>query len=269
MSDTKVRLPKQNWRLLRESKRSHAVLSRPIKAVLNRPLPQAMFRPPLNRTNASSLEARSAATGTSVQPTVTGATPLQISTRSLTDSSLTLMPATTGTQHNGTRIPSFLQSMSKCSRMHQLIILVVLGVFFIWLDSRMNLSSQWSGRLSYPSRYKIRQAPVDAKCHRWLKSHQFLFVHIGGLQRSGTTLLKQAVGSQPASFTMGTASMKHLLQLAPWTLHNQSADYFKAVVDSGGLEGKAVQDVYPYMYLLSNVGAINKNKIASGGKCTW
>ena len=68
---------------------------------------------------------------------------------------------------------------------------------------------------------------------------------------------------------MGTASVEHLLHLKPWTLHNQSADYFTAVVDSGGLEGKAVQDVYPYMYLLSLIGAINKNDMVSGGKGMW
>ena len=152
MRNENVRL-KQNWHLARESKRSRVVSNRPVTTVLNRPSSQAMLRPPLTRASVSNLATRFPATSTSGQLT-TRATPVQhMSTRSLPDPSINSMPVPTATLQHGARLPIYPRSMPKCSRLRQLIILVALGALFIWLDSRMNLSSQWPGRLSYSSRY--------------------------------------------------------------------------------------------------------------------
>ncbi len=86
------------------------------------------------------------------------------------------------------------------------------------------------------------------------------FYHIGGLQRSGTTLLAQALGSQPSSYRM-KSSAAILNKHKPWKAHNMDESYFARVEETAGIEGKHVQDVYPYLYILKYFGSINRSQI--------
>ena len=230
MRNQKLGRPQKNWFAKRESKISRVGSKKPSAVVPIRSSPRVSIRQPPTRAVIPNRQHRSPLTRISDRLPSTRVVPLNTSSRSFVNSSIppTSLPAPT--QQYDRKLPLLPRLVSKCSRVHQLIIVVVIGVFFIWFDSSMNISSQWLAGSSYSKRYEIRQAPVTAKCRRWLANHQFAFVHIGGLQRTGTTLLKEVVGFQPASYTMATPSAKRLRQLAPWALHNQSADYFRAVV---------------------------------------
>lgn len=84
-------------------------------------------------------------------------------------------------------------------------------------------------------------------------SQAFLFV--GGLQRSGTTWLEALVSSSETS-ALSFENMDHreYVRLQPWRLQNHTQSYFEMVARVGGVEGKFVQDVYPYTYLVRDVG---------------
>ena len=45
----------------------------------------------------------------------------------------------------------------------------------------------------------------------------------------------------------------------PWKLQNHTQEYFEGVVRSGGIEGKFIQSVYPYTYLVRDVGINGKS----------
>ncbi|KAG8459577.1 hypothetical protein KFE25_000933 [Diacronema lutheri] len=84
------------------------------------------------------------------------------------------------------------------------------------------------------------------------------YVFVGGLQRSGTTLV-EAWLAYASDVNVSFLSAKHLSPdryeaLAPWALHNFSRAYFESVIASGGLEGKFVQDVYAYRNLFHEMG---------------
>lgn len=84
------------------------------------------------------------------------------------------------------------------------------------------------------------------------------YVFVGGLQRSGTTLVEAWLAYAPAA-TVSFLSEKHVAPdryeaLAPWRIHNHTREYFEVVIASGGLEGKFVQDVYAYRNLFYEMG---------------
>jgi len=86
-----------------------------------------------------------------------------------------------------------------------------------------------------------------------------VLVFVGGLQRSGTTSAAEAVvlalgpgvASQQEVANLRNAS--HLERVRRW--RGQSKSYFQDAVRSGGLEGKFLQNVYPYRYALRDWGA--------------
>ena len=83
--------------------------------------------------------------------------------------------------------------------------------------------------------------------------HSFLFM--GGLQRSGTTWLESLVASPRVSgLSFDNVDLAAYRQQQPWLLQNHTQEYFEMVVRSGGVEGKFVQDAYPYVYLVRDVG---------------
>lgn len=85
------------------------------------------------------------------------------------------------------------------------------------------------------------------------QQHSYLFM--GGLQRSGTTWLEGLVASQRVSgLSFDNVDMTMYRQQQPWVLQNHTQEYFEMVVRSGGVEGKFVQDAYPYTYLVRDVG---------------
>ena len=84
-------------------------------------------------------------------------------------------------------------------------------------------------------------------------SQAFLFV--GGLQRSGTTWLEALVSSSETSaLSFENMDLGEYVRLQPWRLQNHTQSYFEMVARVGGVEGKFVQDVYPYTYLVRDVG---------------
>ena len=78
------------------------------------------------------------------------------------------------------------------------------------------------------------------------QSQELLFV--GGLQRTGTTNVAEALGRLPFSAVQSTKYLdsSKLADLKPWLLHGFSEKYFSSVLKTGGVEGKFVQNVYPY-----------------------
>lgn len=92
-------------------------------------------------------------------------------------------------------------------------------------------------------------------------------VFVGGLQRSGTTvaasLMAELVGEE--------ASLQSLEGAASTTMdrvrkrRGVSQSYLADVLASGGLEGKIVQDVYPYKYFLRDWGDGQVARFAAGG----
>lgn len=82
-----------------------------------------------------------------------------------------------------------------------------------------------------------------------------LFLFVGGLQRSGTTWLEDLVSSTETS-ALSFENLDHAryLEQQPWRLQNHTQAYFEMVARVGGVEGKFVQDVYPYAYLVRDIG---------------
>ena len=83
-------------------------------------------------------------------------------------------------------------------------------------------------------------------------SDERLLVFVGGLQRSGTTAAVDAVERLFFSASKQEARLLNESFVVP--RQGQSKSYFKDVVKSGGLEGKFLQDVYPYKYFLRDWG---------------
>ena len=78
---------------------------------------------------------------------------------------------------------------------------------------------------------------------------------MGGLQRSGTTWLEGLVASPLVSgLSFDNVHLSEYESQQPWTLQNHTQAYFEMVVRFGGVEGKFVQNVYPYSYLVRDVG---------------
>lgn len=100
-------------------------------------------------------------------------------------------------------------------------------------------------RLAEQSAHTARQRQFEA---RHTASHTIVLV--GGLQRSGTTvgasLLLELLDASGQSFRAATKTS--LAQVREW--RGLSRSYFRDVLKSGGLEGKFVQNVYPYLYFL-------------------
>ena len=84
-------------------------------------------------------------------------------------------------------------------------------------------------------------------------SRSFLFM--GGLQRSGTTWLESLVtSSQLSSLSFDNVNLSAYMLQRPWRLQNHTQAYFESVVRVGGVEGKFIQGVYPYVYFVRDVG---------------
>ena len=117
-------------------------------------------------------------------------------------------------------------------------------------------------------------APSDATS---LKAHRFLFM--GGLQRSGTTWLEGLVASPLTSaLSFENIDPREYERLQPWRLQARPPTRAPAPRGAaslttmrthahrttrastlrwwcpGGVEGKFVQDVYPYLYLVRDTG---------------
>lgn len=84
---------------------------------------------------------------------------------------------------------------------------------------------------------------------------------MGGLQRSGTTWLETLVTSSRmvSSLSFDNVDPNTYWQRRPWKLQNHTQEYFEGVVRSGGIEGKFIQSVYPYTYLVRDVGINGKS----------
>ena len=83
---------------------------------------------------------------------------------------------------------------------------------------------------------------------------------MGGLQRSGTTWLEGLVSSPRVSgLSFDNVDLAAYQERQPWLLQNHSQEYFELVVRSGGVEGKFVQDAYPYVYTVRDVGKQGHN----------
>ena len=92
---------------------------------------------------------------------------------------------------------------------------------------------------------------------RW-REHEFLFM--GGLQRSGTTWLETLVTSPLLSaLSFDNVDPVAYRRQEPWRLQNHTQEYFEGVVRSGGVEGKFIQDAYPYSYLVRDIGRNGKS----------
>lgn len=100
-------------------------------------------------------------------------------------------------------------------------------------------------------------AKPDAESAR----RRFLFV--GGLQRSGTTAVSKLLGSLPFTSKL-TMTEGQMAQNKPWRVQNMTMEYFYDVVSEGDVEGKFIQDVYPYKYILDIVGR-SSSEGAHGG----
>ena len=88
--------------------------------------------------------------------------------------------------------------------------------------------------------------------------HSFLFM--GGLQRSGTTWLEGLVTSpRLSSLSFDNVNPGDYQRQRPWQLQNHTQGYFEMVVRFGGVEGKFVQGVYPYVYFVRDVGKDGKH----------
>jgi len=76
---------------------------------------------------------------------------------------------------------------------------------------------------------------------------------VGGLQRSGTTSVSNLLGSLDYTSKL-TLTQAQMARNRPWEMQNMTMEYFYDVVSEGDVEGKFVQDVYPYKYILDIVG---------------
>ena len=89
------------------------------------------------------------------------------------------------------------------------------------------------------------------------------FLFVGGLQRSGTTAVSKLLGSLAFTSKL-TMTQGQMAQNKPWRVQNMTMEYFYDVVSEGDVEGKFIQDVYPYKYILDIVGR-SSSEGASGG----
>ena len=76
---------------------------------------------------------------------------------------------------------------------------------------------------------------------------------VGGLQRSGTTSVSDLIAKLEFTSKLSMTGTQ-MAQNHPWKIQNMTMDYFYDVVSEGAIEGKFIQDVYPYKYILSIVG---------------
>jgi len=106
------------------------------------------------------------------------------------------------------------------------------------------------GRLCWHAAVLLHAAAQDADWHT--------FAFIGGLQRSGTTWLESKLVSgapgRVSALSFENVGFGEYERLRPWERTNSTQSYFEMVVRTGGVEGKFVQDVYPYVNLPRDVG---------------
>ncbi|KAL1495743.1 hypothetical protein AB1Y20_016606 [Prymnesium parvum] len=104
-------------------------------------------------------------------------------------------------------------------------------------------------------------ASLPEWAHRRLEAkdaHGYIFM--GGLQRSGTTWLEGLVASPLVSgLSFDNVAPREYEARAPWLLQNHTRAHFEMVARFGGVEGKFVQDVYRYVYLVRDVGREGRN----------
>lgn len=72
------------------------------------------------------------------------------------------------------------------------------------------------------------------------------YVFVGGLQRSGTTLLSEVLEQQTWTSKMHVRNASMLQTVAD--LQHLTVDEIAGIFHEGGVEGKFVQDVYPYVF---------------------
>ncbi|KAJ1639656.1 hypothetical protein T492DRAFT_935037 [Pavlovales sp. CCMP2436] len=92
------------------------------------------------------------------------------------------------------------------------------------------------------------------------------YVFVGGLQRSGTTLVEAWLAHAPGA-TVSFLGKEHMSveeyeTFAPWRMHNHSREYFESVIRTGGLEGKFVQDVMAYRNIFRQMGLHGERAVA-------
>ncbi|KAL3896153.1 MAG: hypothetical protein SGPRY_013335, partial [Prymnesium sp.] len=104
-------------------------------------------------------------------------------------------------------------------------------------------------------------AGVRAHSSRLLSSRdEHAYILVGGLQRSGTTWLEGLVASPlVSSLSFDNAAVEEYEKSSPWALQNHTREYFEMVAKFGGVEGKFVQNVYRYMYLVRDIGRDRKH----------
>ena len=85
------------------------------------------------------------------------------------------------------------------------------------------------------------------------------YVFVGGLQRTGTTLVGGCLGDSDKYTGLENENLGHGAYevMKPWTIHNFSRSEYEATVRTGGTEGKFVQSIYPYTFLVRDVVANN------------
>lgn len=140
----------------------------------------------------------------------------------------------------------------------------VVGLFVRRFISKKRLAEQYA--------HTARQRQFEA---RHATSHTIILV--GGLQRSGTTvgasLLLELLDASGQSFREATKTS--LAQVREW--RGLSRSYFRDVLKSGGLEGKFVQNVYPYLYFLRDwsghvehfAGSATPGSVEDNGRKLW
>ena len=116
---------------------------------------------------------------------------------------------------------------------------------------------EFSGRVLISRRLRHSASLSTSSTLPSVASKTFIFV--GGLQRSGTTWL-EGLFSTPSTSALSFENIdrRRYETDKPWLLGNHSRDYFELVTRFGGVEGKFVQDVYPYMYVIDDMGRLGK-----------
>ena len=140
-------------------------------------------------------------------------------------------------------------------RLREIVFALVIAFGSCSKETAAQRGARGSSAISAEASTTVTAASSSAAPHgnSAVMQHRFLFM--GGLQRSGTTWLESLVTSPLVSgLSFDNVDMAAYQLQQPWVLQNHSQEYFEMVVRSGGVEGKFVQDAYPYVYLVRDVG---------------
>jgi len=107
---------------------------------------------------------------------------------------------------------------------------------------------------------------IKERYDMWQRLHSIVlskrYVFVGGLQRTGTTLVGGCLGDADTytgleNDNLGPGAYE---AMRPWTIQNFSRTEYEGTVKTGGTEGKFVQSVYPYTFLVGDF-VVNNHSI--------